>query len=359
MRSVVRIGDVTIGDGYPTFVIAEIGVNHEGELALAVRLVNAAADAGADAVKFQTYNTEKLISMVAMRRAVSKQARQFYPWLNDSTWLRKMNKRLTLNEYRALAAQARSCGLLFLSSAWDEESVDLVEEAGAAAYKVGSGDLTHLPLLRYIASKRKPIIISTGLGELSEIRQAISTIRDVYPACPIALLHCIVSYPTAQREVNLSFIQTLRRLFSVPVGFSDHTTETDTGGIAVAAGATIIEKHFTLDKSLPGLDHAHSLDAEEFRSQVEFIRRVEAMLGTGVWQLTEVEREERKLARRSCHATCDLHPGELITWDKIAILRPATGCPPGKAHQLIGRRVQRPVKAGEAIRWRNTEPSSE
>jgi len=355
MPDMIKIGEFQIGNGCPALIIAEAGVNHEGDLRLAKQLVDAAADAGANAIKFQTYHMKELISAPAMQRSISPRARQYYPWLEDSSWLDKMDKSLTAGEYHELYEYAASRKLLFLSSAWDEASVDLMEKIGAPAYKVGSGDLTHLPLLRYIAGKRKPILLSVGLGTASEIRRAAKAIREVYPECPLVLLHCIVSYPAPPEELNLRFVQTLRRRFRLPVGFSDHSVGIETGAYAVAAGADVIEKHLTLNRALPGLDQRHSLLPEEFRAMVQMIRRAEAMLGTGRSKLSGVEREERVLARRSCTAARDLRAGEQLSPEKFQFQRPAVGVSPARAELLVGRRLRRNRKAGEPISWRDLE----
>ncbi len=266
-----------IGEGVPCFVIAEAGVNHNGEPKLAHALIDAAAAAGADAVKFQTFKADRLALASAPKAAYQKRNQP-----GEESQL-AMLRRLELEDgvVGELVAHCREKGILFLSSPFDEESADFLDALGMAAFKVPSGELTNAPFLRHLAGKGKPLIVSTGMADMAEVEAAVAAIR-ASGAPPLALLHCVSAYPADPADCNLRAMGALERAFRVPVGWSDHTTGIDVAIAAVALGAAIIEKHFTTDRALPGPDHAASLEPGELAALMTAVRRVESALGAGV-----------------------------------------------------------------------------
>ncbi len=334
----MKIGGRPIGEGHPCFVIAEAGVNHNGSIQLAQRLVEAAAQAGADAVKFQTFHAENVISAGTPKAEYQKET------TGSSEQQLEMVRRLEMPEgmTRSVAAHAASVGITFLSTAFDEQSVDLLDDIGVPVFKVGSGDVTNSPLLEFIGRKRKPLILSTGMSYLAEVKGAVETLFAA--GCPeLALLHCVSSYPADPREANLRVLRTLRDTFRVPIGFSDHCMDNEIALASVALGANIVEKHITLDVTLAGPDHRVSLPPEKFKSLVQSIRMVEGALGDGIKRPYPGEENVRDLARRSIVAACTIAPGAVIIRDMLAFKRPGTGIPPGDWEQLIGKRAAREI----------------
>lgn len=342
----MKIGSRSIGRGAPVFVIAEAGVNHNGDLDLALRLVDAAADAGADAVKFQTFTADAVAS-----RAAPKAVYQLDRTDKEESQ-QAMLRRLELgrDELRAIQTRCAARRIQFLSTPFDANSADLLEELGVPAFKVPSGEITNWPLLGHIASKGKPVLMSTGMSHLGEVDDAVRVLRE--SGCrELALLQCVTAYPAPATDVNLRAMRTLEEAFGVPVGFSDHTLGLAVPLAAIALGACILEKHLTLDRSLPGPDHAASLELPAFRELVAGVRDVEAALGDGVKQPASSEVGNRAIARRSIAAARDLPAGTVLTGEMLCALRPATGLPPALMTQFIGRTTTRVVSAGEVIAW--------
>ena len=264
----LKIGDKLIGEEEPCFIIAEAGVNHNGSVELAKKLIDAAKDAGADAVKFQTFKAESVVVKDAQKAEYQKET------TGEGSQYEMIKKlELTEEDFRELADYAKEKDIMFLSSPFDKESVDLLNELDVPAFKVGSGEITNLPLLRYIAKKEKPIILSTGMSTLGEIEEALDVIRSEGVE-DIILLHCVSNYPARIEDVNLRALGTLKQAFKLPVGFSDHTLGITAPIAAVALGACVIEKHFTLDRNLPGPDHKASLEPEELKEMAKAIREV-------------------------------------------------------------------------------------
>ncbi|MBO8161754.1 MAG: N-acetylneuraminate synthase [Thermosipho sp. (in: Bacteria)] len=346
----IKIGDKRIGENESTFVITEAGVNHNGDIELAKKLVDIAVEAGADAIKFQTFKAENVVTKNAPKADYQIKNTKS----NESQY--DMIKKLELSEeeFRELYRYAKSKGIIFLSTPFDFESADFLEDLGVPAFKVSSTDLTNLPFLEYIAEKGKPIILSTGMGTLGEIEEAINTIKDVGNE-DIVLLHCITSYPVKFESLNLRTIQTLKEAFKLPVGFSDHSLGIYAPIAAVALGAVVIEKHFTLDKNLPGPDHKASLNPEELKEMIKWIRLIEKALGDGIKRPTPKEIEIRKVARRSIVAKVDIPKGATITKNMITFKRPGTGLPPKYYKEIIGRRARRDIRADELIYWWDVE----
>jgi N-acetylneuraminate synthase/N,N'-diacetyllegionaminate synthase len=325
------------------FVIAEAGVNHNGDAGMAHRLIDAAAGAGVDAIKFQTFIPALLASSAAGTAAY--QARG----TTETTQL-GMLERLTLprEAYSALAAHAAERGLVFLSTPFDNESVDFLDALGVAAFKLSSGDLTNALLLRHVAGKGKPLLLSSGMATLDEVRAAIAEVT-ARAEVPIAVLHCVSSYPASLADCNLRAIPAMAAALRIPVGFSDHTTGHEAALAAVALGAAVIEKHLTLDRRLDGPDHQASAEPLELQQLVEAMRGVESALGDGDKRPTAAEAEAAILGRRSLHWRRALTSGAVIDEDDLIALRPATGIAPDRWRTIVGRRVTRDVAAGAIV----------
>ena len=328
------------------FVIAECGVNHNGSLPLALELVDCAASAGADAVKFQTFRPEALVSRTA------RKARYQLAAVGGTDTQFEMLESLTLSEadHRALRQRCDTQSIEFMSTPFDEQSCDLLERVGVTRFKIGSGDLTHLPLLRHVAAKGRPVILSTGMATLAEVEAAVDAIREAGDP-PLSLLHCVTEYPAPLDQINLRAMDTLRRAFGLPVGYSDHTLGPEASIAAVTLGATVIERHLTLDRALPGPDHSASSEPDELRALIATLRQVQRALGDGIKRPAACELGNRDVARRSLVATRDLRAGERLTPDAVAIKRPATGIQPADLEKALGRRLALDVEADTPITW--------
>ena len=340
------VGERRIGGGAPVFVVAEAGVNHNGDVALALALVDAAAEAGADAVKFQTFRTDALVSRAAPKAGYQVET------TGGGESQRDMLARLelTLADFARVQERCAKRGVVFFSAPFDEASADALERLAAPLFKVPSGEITNLPFLRHVAAKRRPMIVSTGMSTLAEVAEAVAAIRAAGDS-PVALLHCVSAYPAPPDEMNLRAMDTLRERFGVPVGLSDHTLGLEVALAAVARGAAIVEKHLTLDKAMPGPDHRASLDPEEMAALVRGIRTVESALGDGDKRPTPSELDTRRVARKSLVAARALRAGERLTEDAVAVKRPGTGIPPAELSRAVGRRLRRDVAADEVLEW--------
>jgi N-acetylneuraminate synthase len=328
------------------YIIAEAGVNHNGSVDLALQLVEAAKDCGADAVKFQTFRADR----IASRSAAKAQYQERQTGNAESHF--EMLQRLELNAeaHRRLIDRCRQIDIEFLSSPFDEESVDLLDALGVSQFKVPSGEVTNLPLLRHIASKGRPVILSTGMSTLGEVEEAVLALQAKGTA-PITLLHCVTQYPAPYSEINLRAMQTLRAAFGLPVGYSDHTEGIEIAVAAVAMGAQVIEKHFTIDRSLPGPDHAASLEPAELKRMVTAIRNVESALGNGVKVPAPCEIPNISVARKSLIAARNLSAGHRLRAEDITIKRPGTGISPKFLQVLVGHTLRTDVKEDEVIHW--------
>jgi N-acetylneuraminate synthase len=341
-----RIGKRWIGPGKPVFIIAEAGVNHNGDVRIAKDLIAAAAHAGADAVKFQTFKTASIASKIA---GLAKYHKNQY---KKATRMREMLERLELSEedHRVLWAYAKSLGILPLSSPYDLASVDLLIRVGAYAIKIPSGEITNVNLLRYIARKNRPVILSTGMATIEEIITAVEALRRGGSG-KIAILHCVSSYHTPCENANLLAIRTLTKKFDYPVGYSDHTMGVEMAVAAVALGACVIEKHMTLDRSMPGPDQKVSLTPGEFKTMVDMVRNVYKGLGTGRKGPSLVEREAMRLARKSLVAARDLKKGTVLRREDIETKRPGTGISPKHMDELVGAVMMKNIKADTLFSW--------
>jgi N-acetylneuraminate synthase/N,N'-diacetyllegionaminate synthase len=335
-----------IGLGSPCFIIAEAGVNHNGDVELAKRLVDVAAEAGADAVKFQTFKAERVVSTEAPKAAYQKETTD----AGESQL--EMVRRLELapEAHRELQSYCQDQCILFMSTPFDRESVDFLDELGVPVFKVGSGEVTNWPLLEHIALKGKPIILSTGMSYLGEVDEAVRVIRDAGND-QLVLLHCVSNYPADPADANLRAMMNMATVFRVPVGYSDHTPGIEVALAAVTLGASVVEKHFTLDKGLPGPDHRASLDPQELKALVRGIRIVESALGDGTKRPAVSEEENRVVVRRSLAARLDVPKGTILTADVLQSLRPAGGISPRFLDQVVGRQTRRSLAAGELIGW--------
>jgi len=346
MISEISVENRKIGPDHPCFVIAEAGVNHNGNLRLAKRLINTAARAGADAVKFQTFSTEKIIL-----RNAPKADYQTRNATHDETQFQMLKKlELTEAQFGELSDYSRRKKILFLSTPFDNESVEILENLKIPAYKISSGELTNFPLLNMIASKKKPVIVSTGMATLDEVGEAVSFFRKK-KVRDLALLHCTSNYPAAIDDANLRAIDTLYRSFNLPVGYSDHTLGIFVPLLAVARGACIIEKHFTVDKNLPGPDHQASLDPGELKEMVLKIRMVERALGSGEKKPTKSEEAMRTIARKSLVAVKRIRKGTTITADMIECKRPGSGISPRHLPEIINSITKRTIPEDTLITW--------
>lgn len=330
-----------------TLVIAEAGVNHNGDITLAKKLIAAAAEAGADLVKFQTFTAKNLVSGTAPKADYQKNTTD--PGESQRDMVQKLE--LTRDDHLDLIEECRKHGIGFFSSAFDLESIELLEELGALDYvKVPSGELTNLPYLRRLTQHGKPVFLSTGMATMGEIESAISvieasgTLRE-----QITVLHCTTEYPTPMEEVNLSAMVNLGRAFGVSFGYSDHTQGIEVPIAAVALGARVIEKHFTLDCSLPGPDHRASLEPKGLKAMVESIRNIETAMGDGIKRPGPSELKNRPIARKSLVAACPISKGEPFTSDNLVSKRPGTGVSPMCWDDVIGRKAPRDFDEDELI----------
>jgi len=337
--AVIKIGDRLIGDGYPTYVIAEIGVNHNGILALALKLIDIAADAGADAVKFQKRNLEKLYAKKYLENANAgeKTLRYLLPILQQVE--------LSERDYWEIVEHCHKRNITFLCSAFDPESADFLDTLGVPAFKVASADLTNLPLLDHLVSKGKPLILSTGMSRMEEVEITVNFLKE--RGAEFALLHCNSTYPAAFEDINLRFMDRLRQ-FGVPVGYSGHERGIAVSTVAAALGASIIERHLTLDRTMDGPDHAASLEPQGFKKMVRDIRQVAEALGTGEEKfISRGEILNREVLGKSLVAARRIEVGEVITRDMVAVKGPALGLSPQHYQQLLGRVAQRVIEEDE------------
>jgi N,N'-diacetyllegionaminate synthase len=333
--------------GTNAFIVAEAGVNHNGEKPIAQKMVEAAAEAGADAVKFQTYVPELLVCSAAPKAAYQKRG------TNQTESQLAMLERYRLEEadHRELLDCCTGNGIVFLSSPFDLQSIDLLDSLGLEVLKIPSGEITDLPYLRKIGSLGKELILSTGMADLDEIGKALDVLVSAgTPKNQITVLHCNTAYPSPFKDVNLRAMLTIRREFDVRVGFSDHTPGIEASVAAVAMGAVVIEKHFTLDKTMEGPDHAASLNTSELRSMVRAIRNIELSLGDGIKRQSKSETENKGIVRKSIVAARVIKQGDVFTTDNITVKRPGTGISPMLWDKIIGKRAKKHFRVDELIR---------
>ena len=335
-------------------IIAEAGVNHNGSIEIAKQMVDKAVDAGVDIIKFQTFKSEKLVSKAA-RQAEYQQRNIGKQGEGQLEMLKKLE--LSQQDHEELIAYCNKKGIRFFSTAFDMESIDYLHSLNMGLWKIPSGEITNYPYLRKIASYGEPIILSTGMCELSDIKAAVNVINEFWPTAnsqqltakcqrltansqqptaDITILHCNTEYPTPYQDVNLKAMLEIAETFKVKFGYSDHTQGIEVPIAAVALGASVIEKHFTLDKTMEGPDHKASLEPEELKAMVQAIRHIEQALGTGHKTISESERKNIEIARKSIVAACPIKAGELLTEDNLTVKRPGSGISPMRWNEVVG-----------------------
>jgi N,N'-diacetyllegionaminate synthase len=319
-----------------TLIIAEAGVNHNGDINLAKQLIDAATEAGADIVKFQTFNANRQVTRSAKKADYQAQT-------TDSTESQhEMLSRLELTEamHHILIAHCKTCNIAFLSTGFDIESVDLLVSLGQECFKIPSGEITNLPYLRHIGQLGKTVILSTGMATMGDIEAAIDVLEQAgTPRTMLTVLHCTTEYPTPMNEVNLRAMQSINKALDIAVGYSDHTQGIEVAIAAVATGAVVIEKHFTLDRNLPGPDHKASLEPAELKAMVTAIRNIEMAMGDGIKRLTPSEAKNKPVARKSLVASREIKAGEVFTADNLTAKRPGTGISPMRWDEVLGKKA--------------------
>jgi N,N'-diacetyllegionaminate synthase len=340
----IDVGGRLVGEGHPCFVIAEAGVNHNGDASLAHRLVDVAADAGADAVKFQTFDPALLAAASAPRAAYQVER------TGGEASQQEMLRQLVLgrDDTAAVARHARDRGILFLSTPFDDRSADFLADLGVPMFKIASGEVTNGPFLKHVASKGRPVILSTGMSTIAEAAAAVELL-EASGANGLAVLHCVSEYPAKVASSNLRAMATLRSVLGLPTGLSDHTLGLTASLAAVAMGASIIEKHFTLDRTMPGPDHTASLEPDELKTLMAEVRAIESARGDGRKVPTAGEMAVAAVARRSLHATRDLPAGHRLAPGDLIALRPGTGLSPMLLDAIVGRTLTRAREAGSML----------
>jgi N-acetylneuraminate synthase len=336
----IWVGDRAVGHGQPCFIVGEAGVNHNGDVELARRLVDVAVTAGVDAVKFQTFTADRLVTPGAPK--ADYQLETTAPEESQLEMLRRLE--LSPEAHRHLMARCARHGVFFMSTPFDEQSADFLVELGVEIFKIGSGEITNLSFLSHVAAKGKPMIVSTGMADLSEVEIALETIgkagnRDV------VLLHCVSNYPADPADANLRAMQAMATAFGLPVGYSDHHLGTEVAMAAVALGACVIEKHFTLDRSLPGPDQRASVEPGELAALVRGIRTVESALGHGRKEPAASEAATAAVVRKSLVAARHIPAGSRLTEDMIAVRRPGNGLPPAMRDHVVGLVAKQDIPA--------------
>lgn len=330
-------------------IIAEAGVNHNGSIEIAQKMVDEAATAGADFIKFQTFKTELNISKKATKAEYQKKNTK-----NENESQYEMVKKLELgfDEFVELKKYCNKHGIGFLSTGFDLPSIDFLDQLGLEFFKIPSGEIINKPYLEYIASKNKPVFMSTGMANLSEIEKAIEIFQNSgLTRDQITVLHCTTEYPTPMKDVNLNALITIRDAFKVRVGYSDHTTGIEIPIAAVALGSEVIEKHFTLNRNMDGPDHKASLEPHELKAMVKAIRNLEVAMGDGIKRPSESELKNIKIARKSIHYTRDLKAGTVIQVDDLIMKRPGSGISPMLYEQLLGKVLKHDVKEDSLAQW--------
>ena len=341
----VTVNHKIIGKGFPAFIIAEAGCNHNGDINLAKKLIDVAVEAGADAVKFQTFVTDELVTRHAEKADYQKKNTGNG---KESQCAMLKTLELSFDAFKALKIYCEQSDIIFLSTPFDYVSADFLEELNVPAFKIASGDITNLPFLTYIASKGKPVILSTGMSTLEEVHKARGTLMEEQET-PLVLLHCTSEYPAPAEDINLYAMRTLYHTFKVPVGLSDHTLGIEVALAAVALGATVIEKHITLDKEMPGPDHRASLEPHELKELVKAIRTIERSLGDGIKKPSPSEVRTRLFARKSIVTATSIRKGQLLSETNLTVKRPGNGISPMEWKRVIGRKTLRDFDKDELI----------
>lgn len=334
-----------------TFIIAEAGVNHNGSLHTAKKMIDVASDSGADAIKFQTFKADKLVTAAATK--AEYQIKNM--GTSESQFEMLKHLELPLDAYNELYSYCKNKNIIFLSTPFDEESADFLDNIGMPIFKIPSGEITNKPLIQHIAKKGKEIILSTGMSFLGEVEKAIgwiNEIRDKFNSRPkLILLHCVSDYPACFEDVNLSVLNTMKTAFGLPVGYSDHTQGIEIPIAAAAIGANVIEKHFTLNKNMEGPDHKASLEPHELYEMVKAIRNVEMAKGDGIKRPSYKEEGIKVLIRRSIVAVRDIKKGEIIDRESLAVKRPGDGIMPEYIDRIVNRPARNDIKKDTLLKW--------
>lgn len=334
-----------IGPGQPMYIVAEMGQNHNGKLSLAKKILDEAKKAGVNAVKLQTLTAEKLVSKKTPTYG------ELDASLPKFQWLMYKQAELSRQDHRKLFLYAKKIGITLFSTPFDEKNTDFLDELGVPMFKIASGDLTHLPLIRYVAKKGKLMIIATGMATLKEVKEAVRTIESVGNN-QIVILHCISSYPCPPEYMNLNAVKVLMRTFPYPIGLSDHSLDNNAAIALAAMGGKMLEKHFTCDKKIKGIDHWLSADGKQMKQLIRNVRLVEKMMGGGQKKPNQAEKQTIKLARRSVVSTVDIPRGSKISVEMLSIRRPGTGILPKEIDKVIGKVTKVKVPAETPILWR-------
>lgn len=328
------------------FIIAEAGVNHNGSKELAMKMIDTAKEAGADAVKFQTFKAEKLVSRRAEKADYQKETTDG----GESQFEMIKKLELDVDTHRELKQRCDDLGIIFMSTPFDHDSIDLLAELGLDIFKIPSGEITNLPYLRRIGRLNKKIILSTGMAEMSEIKDALDALQKAgTDKANITVLHANTEYPTPMEDVNLRAMETIGREFGVRYGFSDHTQGIEADIAAAALGACVIEKHFTLDKNMPGPDHKASLEPHELKAMVKAIRNIEKAMGTGIKKPSPSETKNIKIARKSIVAAKSIKKGETLTEINLAVKRPGGGKSPMLWDSVVGTKAEKDYNEDDMI----------
>lgn len=355
MNATIRsfsIADRSIGPNDPPYCIAEVGINHNGDLALAKRMVEVAKEVGADAVKFQTFKAEEFCGDPAQTFTYQSQGQT----VTESMLAMFTRYEFAPEQWRAIKAHCDHVGITFFSTPQNRPDLDLLLTMGVPAIKIGSDDFTNLPLLRSYASENLPLILSCGMSDLAEVHQALETV-GWFDGKPVALLLCTSQYPTPPQDVNIQKLTTLQQAFpGLLVGFSDHTQGPSAASLAVALGARVFEKHFTLGHDMPGPDHWFSDEPSELKNWLETIRTVDLMLGSPFLRPTQLEKGMRVIARRSVVALRDITPDESLNESNIGTRRPGGGLPPSMMVELFGLKAAKSIPRGDCIRLKDVHP---
>ena len=347
----IKIANKFVGENYPCFIIAEVGPNHNGDINIAKKLIDVVADAKADAIKFHTFEAKRYVS--------KNTPKADYDIKNTGTnedMLEEQKKfELSKDVHIELKKYAEERGLIFFSTPHANEwSVDLLEEINVPAYKIASTDLTNIPVIKYIASKNKPMILSTGMAMLKDIERAVDAIKETGNE-RLVILHCTSDYPLQMKDVNLNILSVLKEKFNVLVGYSDHTLDINVPCLAVALGARVIEKHITLDRSMQGPDHKSSLEPNELKEMIEKIRETEIILGSKEKVPTQAELNVAKVGRKSIVANKFIKKGQIITKEMITFKRPGVGIPPYEIEDVIGKKARYDLEEDKLISFEDLE----
>lgn len=331
----IKIGNKFVGNGHKTYIVAEIGSNFDGKLRQAKKLIQLAKKCGADAVKFQSFSAENLISKSGFQQKSGYQKK----W-KKSVWETYKDVELPRKWHKELNNYAKNIGIHFFTSVWDFDAVDLLGSIGTPAFKIGSGDLTFIELLKYVGRKKKPILLATGMSTINEIKTAVNTIRAVGNN-QIILLQSVIQYPSPINEANLRVLKTLKEKFKLNVGYSDHSIGSLIALASVSLGACIIEKHFTINPELIGPDHSHAMDPKSFKQMIDDVRILEAAMGDGIKKPQPCEKASRKIMRRGIWTIKKVSKGEKFTKENIKVLRPVLGIEASNYRKVLNKKAKR------------------